>query len=49
MCIKKKPVQDERSEVWGFLAENIWQWMPELANTTMAGYWRDLKPKALQP
>lgn len=32
-----------------FLAIKSWQWMPELANTTMDGYWRDLKLRALQP
>ena len=39
----------ERSESERFLAEKAWQWIPELAKTTTAGYWRDLKFKARQP
>jgi hypothetical protein len=42
-------VIENRNQSWDFLALKSWQWMPELANTTMDGYWRDLKPKALQP
>ena len=36
--MKNAWVQDELSWVGFFMAVKDWQWMPELANTTMDGY-----------